>query len=631
MFLSLFCLIALAISVLVMAAAVIISVRAHKSSELSNDSVLTPFHLFIIGFFVSATFLFIPVTYSEFFVDDIAVVRGFKSLVFSVICTIRVFLVDCDIEIIEDVVTDSQRVNSVLGYIYSLFSSLIFVGAPVLTAGFVLSFFKNISAKIKYSFVRRGEIYYISELNDRSLILAENILLEESAQKRTVVFFSVKEKEDQESTLIEEAKKLGAICLSADITEISLKPKNTTVSRKFFLMSDGEDKNVRDALDLINVCNKNSTYNTESTFFYIFATTADSEVMLDSAENGNMTVRRINEYRNIVWNTLLKEQNIFGDYIDTDGLKTVNALIVGRGNCGTELVKALCWAGQLPDYRINIHVFDKDKESESKFKALAPELVERSGVYEYGEAYYKLNFYNEIDVHTYKFVEKLNEIGEISVAFVALGDDRLDVGVAMQLRRELGRLNIEKGNRIPNIYTVVYNTLKNDVILKNGGLKCLGETDYGIKFIGDVRERYSLEVIEQNELERVGRTIHLSWLEHEKKKILKNQGDEREINEKIEKSRLAYHKYEYFRRASMATAVHIRIMKNLGISFSDEQSGNINEHNRWNAFMRSEGYIFNKENKDHIARTHTDLKVYKNLKPETQDKDNISAKVANSQ
>lgn len=630
MFLNLFCLTALVLSVFVMALSAIIAVGSHKSSKLAGDSIITPFHLFIIGFFVSAVFLFVPVTYSEFFVEDPAVIRGFKSLIFSFICTIRVFLVDCDIEIIESVVTDSARVNSTLGYAYSLFSSIVFVGAPVLTAGFVLSFFKNVSAKIRYFLLRKGEVYYISELNDRSLVLAENILNEKPGITRTVVFFSVKEKEQSESTLTEEAKKLGAICLSKNITEADLKQKNNSISRKFYFINLDEDKNVRDALELINICNKNETYNTSSTAFYVFATTADSEVMLDSADNGNMTVRRVNEYRNIVWNTLLCEPKIFSDYIDTDGLKTVNALVVGQGHCGTELIKALCWAGQLPNYRINIHVVDKDKDAESKFKALAPELVERSGIYEYGEAYYNLHFHNGIDVHTSEFSDLIRNIGEISVAFVALGDDRLDVGVAMQLRRYVGRLNLECGFNIPNIYTVVYNTLKNDVIVKNGGLKCLGETDYGIRFIGDIRERYSLEVIEQEELEEVGKRIHLSWLEHEKKIIRSKNEDEQEINDKIEKSRLAYHKYEYFRRASIASAVHIRVIKNLGISFADEQSQNIIEHNRWNAFMRSEGYVFDQNAKDHIARTHTDLKVYKNLKPEIQNKDNISANAAKS-
>lgn len=94
MFLNIFCLIALVLSVFVMVLSAIIAVSSHKSSKLAGDSIITPFHLFIIGFFVSAVFLFVPVTYSEFFVEDPAVIRGFKSLIFSVICTIRVFLVE---------------------------------------------------------------------------------------------------------------------------------------------------------------------------------------------------------------------------------------------------------------------------------------------------------------------------------------------------------------------------------------------------------------------------------------------------------------------------------------------------------------------------------------------------------
>ena len=123
--------------------------------------------------------------------------------------------------------------------------------------------------------------------------------------------------------------------------------------------------------------------------------------------------------------------------------------------------------------------------------------------------------------------------------------------------------------------------------------------------------------------------IHLSWLEHEKKIIREKHEDESEINEKIEQSRLSYHKYEYFRRASIATAVHIKVIDNLGITFADKDTRSVNEHNRWNAFMRSEGFVFDKNVKNHITRTHTDLKPFKILNKETQDKDDISYEVAN--
>lgn len=624
--LSIFCLVFLAISIAILATGISLSLRSHKKAG-GEQAILSPFHILLIGFFAAAVVIFLPVVYSDGFDGEAPFLRVIKTASFSIISAVRVFLVDCDIEIIENVVTDTTRVHPVIGGFYSVYSALIFVFGPVLTAGFVLSFFKNASAYLKYFTVRNGEIYYISELNDKSFELAKNIINETSDTRRKIVFFGVKIGEDADNPLIDEARKLGAICFSKDITEMNFKPHCKNLSRKFYLLSLNEDKNVKSALSLIDSCRRDEEINTEKTAFYVFATNEGSEVMLDSADNGNMTVRRVNENRNLVLHTLIDEPGIFSDYIDRDGLKVINALIVGGGKCGVEFMKSLCWCGQLPDYQINIHLVDKDEKLEDKLHAKYTEMIDRSGVYEYGESYYKLDIHSGIDVNSKKFVDLLDEIGSVSVVFVTLGDDNVNIATSMNLRREIGRLNIKKQYKIPTIYTVVYGSEKNDIVKASGGLKCLGEDDFGIKFIGDIRDRYSPVVIEQAELETIGREIHLSWLNHEKEIIRKNHEDEQKINEKIEKSRLAYHKYEYFRRASIANAVHIKVIENLKITFPDGDARSLNEHNRWNAFMRSEGYLFDQNIKDHLIRTHTDLKRYKGLNKKTQEKDNISAEV----
>ena len=624
MILDLFCLIFLVLSAILLSSTILIAIK-RKKSKPDKGAIITPLHILILGFFFTALVIVAPVIYLSSFTEDMLFARIIKSAISAIVYATKAFGFGSDIGTVDAIVMNPDLVNPILGNIYSVYASLLFFGMPLLSAGFILSFFKNVSAYIRYILVRKGEIYYLSELNERSLALAKN-LLSADGTKPTVIFFSVKNGDDPK---IEEAKKIGAIRFSKDITKIGLKHNTKGLVRKFYLISDNEDKNVKSALVLINNCRNDSAYNTSNTSFYVFSTTIDSEVMLDSADNGEMTVRRVNESKNIALNTLLNEKEIFTNYIDHDGLKVVNALILGGGNLGVELMKALCWCGQLPDYQINIHVVDKDKKIDKKIKALMPELIARSGVYEPGECYYTINTYPDIDVFNSDFVDLLERIGKLSVAFVSLGDDQLNVAASMQLRREMGRLNFNHGNPIPSIYAVVYNIIKNDIIVKNGGLKCLGTNDYGIKFIGDIRTRYSTEVIEHKELEETGMKIHLSWLEHEKEIIREKHEDESEINQKIEESRLSYHKYEYFRRASIATAVHIKVIENLNITFPDKESQGLNEHNRWNAFMRSEGYVFNEKNKDHIARTHTDLKAFKILDKKTQDKDNISYDVAN--
>ena len=293
------------------------------------------------------------------------------------------------------------------------------------------------------------------------------------------------------------------MCFHKDITEVNLKPHLKGIKRKFYFISENEDKNVRQALALIKECRSSSVYNTSNSAFYVFARTADSEIIIDSADNGNMILRRVNENRNLVINTLMEDKEIFGRYIERDGKKVISALVIGNGSYGSELIKAMCWCGQLPGYEINIHVIDKDKDAKKRFAAQAPELVKKSGVEKDGEAKYSINFYPEVDVFTTDLTETLEKIGDISVAFVTLGSDQTNIAVAMRLRSEIAKLGIKNNSFSSNIYAVVYGTLKNDTIMKNGGLKRFGTENYNIRLIGDIRDRYSLEVVEQGELDVV--------------------------------------------------------------------------------------------------------------------------------
>ena len=634
MFFNIFCLVVLILSIFSMAISLAVALKAHKS-EISREGrsnkgriQLSSFQIFLVGFSVGTALLFLPIYYTDYFAGEDEFARIFKSLFLSVHNTMRVFILDGDFDIIENAVTNPERVNYLLGVAYSVYGALLFVAAPVMTASFVLSFFKNASAYTKYYFHRSKKIYYISELNERSLTLASNII-SEGGKGSMVVFFDIDENSEEiSSDMLDRAKRLGAVCFHKDITEADLKPSPREVERRFYFISENEDKNVNQALTLINDCRDSSLYNKKNTAFYVFSKTVDSEIMLDSVDNGNMIVRRVNENRNLVLNTFMEEKDIFGHYVERDGKKVVNALVVGGGSYGTELIKALCWCGQLPDYEINIHVIDKDKDAKKRFAALAPELVKKSGTNKRGEARYTINFYPEIDAFTTDFTDTLERIGDITVSFVTLGSDNTNVSVAMRLRSEMAKLGISKNVVEPNIYAVVYSTLKNDIILKNGGLKRLGENNYDIRFIGDIRTRYSLAVVEQAELENIGMQIHMGW-NNKQSANLDTEGltpeEAAKRKKKEEENKRKYDKYEYFRRGSIATAVHIQILNNLEIVFPDEKSQQENEHSRWNAYMRSEGYVYAKDKKDHIAHTHPDLDVYEALDDEKKLLDAISA------
>ena len=112
----------------------------------------------------------------------------------------------------------------------------------------------------------------------------------------------------------------------------------------------------------------------------------------------------------------------------------------------------------------------------------------------------------------------------------------------------------------------------------------------------------------KNELEQEGLRIHLSW---------SNTVEEKKANE------LLYEKYEYNRRSSMAQALHGQYREKLGLKDSanvTEREDRVMEHNRWNAYMRAEGYVYGSK-KNHVARTHTDLVPFDSLTKSKQELD----------
>lgn len=567
--------------------------------------VIRPFQIFLIGFFIAATVLFYPIYYTDYFVTDHGFVKVFKSILLSIHNVLRLFVLDGEFDNVRELLSDSTRVSTYMGAIYTVYAALIYIVAPALTAGFVLSFFKGASAFIRYSLYSHADIYILSELNDKSLILAQDILTNKTDKhKKLVVFTDVFEKDEESNfELVSQAKRLGAICMRKDILEVGLKRSNN-VYRKIYLIGNDEDENIQQALTLIERCRNVPRYNTNKTQIYVFANSAESEVLLNSIDNGAVKVRRINENRNLIIHTL-NNYSIFKDARQVDDKKEISIAIVGLGAYGIELLKAVCWCGQMPGYTITIHAFDKDSNGAAKIRNIAPELIEYNGKEIKGEPYYKIVFHDKIDATSYEFQKELSQIDFISSAFVTLGDDELNIETAMRMRTQFGRDAISAGKHIPSIFAVVYSMAKTQAT-SNGGLKNMQAEDYGVSLIGGIQSRYSIDSIEQEELEAEGLNCHLHWVSHV---------DEADATEK-------YNKYEYYRRSSIAEAIYLRFREKL-ISDREPEMLKEYEHRRWSAYMRSEGYIGMEGQKDYIAKTHPLLVPYQSLSPEEQNKDAI--------
>ena len=323
-----------------------------------------------------------------------------------------------------------------------------------------------------------------------------------------------------------------------------------------------------------------------------------------------LKVRRIEEVRALINRILYEDgEKIFaGAQPAADGMqKQISALVVGLGQYGTHMLKSLSWFCQMDGYRIDIHAFDRDPLAYDKLYAQCPELLSDAynGVYLPGEAQYRIDVRSGIDVWTRQFADAVAQLTDATYVLVALGSDQENVRAAVYLRMLFERMHIH-----PVIQTIVYSAVEKSALC---GICNYRGQPYDIQFSGDTKTSYSEKTILDSALEADALARHLKWDDDEE----------------------SFWRYEYNYRSSVATAIHMRARIACGIPGADKKIEDRTpaeaeamdrlEHRRWNAYMRSEGYVYSgspdKASRNDLAKMHHDLVDFLRLTEEEKRKD----------
>ena len=564
--------------------------------------LLDPTRIMFIGVILSTFILFLPI-YNRVIVGN-TIFDAIKICFLSVHNMIRLFVVDGDF----DTVTLNVPNDPAWVYIgYTVLMSILFVVAPVLTFGFVMSFFKNASAYKAYFTHYNSNVYIFSKLTERSLALAED--LHKNPKGRFFVFTEVLDNgEGKYYDLVEKARALGAVCFKNDIVGINFSFHNKNRQINFFTIGDDETENVSQALKLVNKIGSR-----ENTNLYIFSAQLEAEMLLTGAYNDyggtqKIKVRRINHVQSLVLRNLYENgyEKIFETaHDDGTDVKKINALVVGLGRHGTEMTKALSWFCQMSGYLAEINAIDLDENAADKFTSQCPELMKYSGMLETeGDAKYTIHIHSGMNADTISFDQLIASLPNTTYVFVALGNDEKNISTAVKLR-----MLFERQGSQPAIQAVVYDSDKKqalkDVENYNGG-------KYLIDFIGDIRSSCSESVILGSDVEMEALERHLRWGEEEQ-----------------------FWQYNYNYKSSVAAAIHkkMKVMCKIpGIEKAtkdrtQEELWAIRtlEHCRWNAYMRSEGYVYSgsveKSSRNDLAKKHHCLVPFGQLPMKEQEKD----------
>ena len=587
---TIFLVISVVIFVLGIAFAVLTAKRAQRKRVYIQS-----FHVVFIAAFLSLTVLFYPVFFEIHKEKDVG---GLVSLFVAMQSTLQVFSINADFSIMADGLAGEMGLAA---GVYSLFASFLYVLAPILTFGFILSFFQNLSSYRRYLLGFKKDVFVFSRLTNRSLSLARSER-QKYGRRFTLIFTDISPSNDDiSSELLEEARLLGAVFFRKDILAVRFDWHSRNAEMNFFVMGSDESEKMGQVLELHRRFEKRPRTN-----LYFFSSEKGSELLL-AGKRGSIKLRRVDEIRTLVYKTLDEYGTmLFDQAVETAGERKITAAILGLGQYGSEMLKALTWFSQMDGYRIEIHAFDESRAPEASLRMSCPELLDEThnGVDIPGEAQYDIHFHSGVDIASLDLVEVLETLKKVTYVFVALGSDELNIETAVNLRIWVKRFGCE-----PLIHAVVHSSEKQKSLV---GLRNAKDEEYGIAFIGDMSTIYSDAAVINSELENRALQRHMKW------------GDEE-----------AFWAFEYNYRSSMASIIHKKMREHCRIpgekkaqeerTPAEHEAYRMLEHRRWNAYVRSEGWMYSgsveRSSRCDLTKTHNLLVPFGSLPEEERVKD----------
>lgn len=482
---------------------------------------------------------------------------------------------------------------------YMLMAAILVLCAPLLTLGWTMTIIRNLSARNRYHGSFYTDAYIFSALNANSLALAEDIRSKDP-KGRTVIFTDA----TAAHPLYSRAKQLGAICFAKPLDAVDFSFHSKKKKLYFFAIDTVESKNTDAAMDVMRRYG-----NRKNAALYVFTTGITGELLLaDAAAKRDakevrscIRVRRIDRIQSLISRTLYDRgyEDIYASAVSENGRHRIGAVVIGMGHCGTEMTRALPWFGQMEGYDLRIDAFDADPKAEERFVSAYPELVAcgREPAVD-GDAQYTLQIHAGVDATDGAFDRQIAQLPAITYAFISLGDDDRNIAAAVKLRQLCERRGLH-----PKIHAVLRDAHKKESLT---GITNYRGQSYDITFIGDTREFFCEAVILGTDVEKQALERHLKWGSEE-----------------------SFWQYDYNYRSSVAAAIHKKMKLLCKVPGADlppesrteaqKRCLRILEHRRWNAYIRSEGYVYGPRND--LAKTHNCLLPFDQLPPEEQEKD----------
>lgn len=497
-------------------------------------------------------------------------------------------------------------------YLFAIYTAALHLATSSVAIAVVLKIVDVFFPMVRYMLVPRKRLYVFSSVNERGILLAEDI--HKKNKKATIVFLN-NQKEINIDNLVKRAQELSAYVFSYDVKELKKPYFIKEENMNYFLLKGEYSQNVDDALGLATVYSSISDMR-KKPHIYILNEENETIALLDAcAQKTNSVFRLINEAKLTMYNLLI-EQPL---YLRTEEKQDI--LVVGAGRNGVEAVKACSWCGYTLKMKPNIYVVDKTIGMKEKLEKEAPEMMNSENMH-----------YIQMDVESPQFTEFLREHRNIGYVICAIGDDHLNLRVAMDVRGvsyEVKPFDLEMG-KLPKIAVLLNDEFLAETAL---GLEFKGgekkSRSYELYPYGKLKDFYTWENICASKLEAYGLAVDFWYDSSEDKDMFFREN---------------YYKSNYNRASSIASGVHAKYREyaekyEIDECFDNESLGKL-EHVRWNAYMKSEGWRSGDsvvdaswkdpgqlaDHRNFAAKIHMYITEWNNLSDEVKDYDMRLAK-----
>lgn len=467
--------------------------------------------------------------------------------------------------------------------VYRIFAVILYTVSPLFAGAFVLELVANILKKFKFTVSLAKDTYIFTELNAKSLVLAD------SCKKwcSEVIFLGVRE--EDKITCSEACARKGYYILDYTPETAFKKAQNRFLrciwmgkgsSNIYFIDTDEKLAIEKMAKFLEKVSLEKTNVKCKA---YLLSVFSEAEALIDYHKEKVGIRLRLIDPAQIISYKILEECPLYAipERNHKDGY---NVTVIGMGNVGMHIAKDVIWCGQrLEGREPTVNIVDRESEEKLRgfFEYKYPELNSEN---------YNINYFSA-DARSKTFDDLLaNELSKSECFIICLGDDLLNAEVAREIRAKVYRC---RRTYAPQIIAIIGDDEFHESV------KEVYEK-LRIKTVGKNSELYSKSTIENDGLLYKAWLVDCIYCEKE----LGSRDDFIRASDKFFKNK------ELDIRSNMAYAIHIdyKIYDWLGINpkeknayeiekegmrrfASDGESVDKLEHDRWNAFQRAEGLV----------------------------------------